>query len=163
MSQSVQPRRGRHGQVRPTSITVVAVLNLLYGLWGVFVLIVIIVLKINHPSLSWLSAVPEIVRGVLIIAVLFAVGIGMLKLKRWARWLALGMALLWAVCGVSLVYNYYQLFFVQRLPGVSSGYVLSMLILAVFVGFVLPLLYGWFLTRSYVKQAFTGVDTTDTD
>ncbi len=146
--------------MRPTSITVVAVLNLAYGLWGVFVLIFGL---IRYASFSRLSNVPKIVGGVLFLAALFAVGIGMLKLKRWARWLALGMALLWAVGGVSLVYDNYQLYFVQRLPGVSSGHGLSMLSLAVFVGLVLPPLYGWFLTRSYVKQAFTGVDTTDTD
>ncbi len=160
MSQSVQPRRGRHGQVRPTSITVIAVLNLLYGLYGGFIIFFIL---IRFASLSPLSVVPEIIHGVLLVAVFFAAGIGMLKLKRWARWLALGIAIVWAGAGVLLVYDTYQLYFVQRLSGVSSGHGLSMLILAVFVGLVLPLLYGWFLTRSYVKQAFTGVDTTDTD
>ena len=91
---------------RPTSVTVFGVLNIVFAAFGVFGLIASIalllmpvdsnnpVVKVMHESpgyAAWLKI--GILLGILSCAALLAAGIGLLRLKSWARTLSIGYAI----------------------------------------------------------------------
>ena len=105
---------------RPTSVTVFAILNLVFAALGVFGLIgsltllttvnagnnpVVKIMQDNPGYKTWIMA--SIPLGLAACIVLLASGIGLLSLKPWARWLAIGYAIYGILsCIIGMVLNY---------------------------------------------------------
>ena len=145
---------------RPTSITIVAVLNIMLGLFQLIVNVVGLIqsLRPDYPF----PAEPVVIKaliGFTVVTTCLATGVGMLKLKPWGRWLAFLLPTLWVIVGVSQVVNIIWDLFIQNVPSIPLLQGLPPLVLAIVIGVVPPVLYFLFLTRSYVKQAFKGIDS----
>ena len=110
---------------RPTSVTVFAILNLVFAALGVFGLIgsltlfttvdagnnpVVKIMQDNPGYKTWIMA--SIPLGLAACIVLLASGIGLLSLKPWARWLAIGYAMLLALVNGPFHTELYQVPFV---------------------------------------------------
>ena len=105
---------------RPTSVTVFGILNIVFAAFGVLGLIAAIalfflpadsnnpVIKIMHENAAyalWLKVCIPL--GVLSCSALLAAGIGLLRLKSWARKLSIGYAIYAIVFGlVGMVVNF---------------------------------------------------------
>lgn len=105
---------------RPTSVTVFGVLNIVFAAFGVFGLIASIalffmaadtnnpVIKIMHENPAyavWLKVCIPL--GLLSCAALLAAGIGLLRLKSWARILSIGYAIYAIAFGIlGMVVNF---------------------------------------------------------
>jgi hypothetical protein len=102
------------GKTRPTSVTVFGVLNIIFGAWGLLGIVMLaavfaitwvagrhafppppLMLLERHPvALAWtLASIPL---GLVATGVLIAAGIGLLKMKPWAR----TASIVWAIYGI---------------------------------------------------------------
>jgi hypothetical protein len=112
--------KGQQPMQRPTSVTVFGILNIVFAAFGIFGLIASIALffmpgNSNNPVIKimnenaayamWLKVCIPL--GVLSCAALLAAGIGLLRLKSWARKLSIGYAIYAIVFGIiGMVVNF---------------------------------------------------------
>jgi len=163
---------------RPTSVTVFGILNIGFGVLGIFSLLgtmlVFAMLKdtTNNPMLQLIHNNPGytawmhlcVVIGVAARAVLLAAGIGLLKLKPWARTVSIGYGMYEIVMVlVSAVVSY--IFLVQPMleqahmkqgpeaAGAAIGGAIGGMIGSCF-GLIYPVLLLIFMMRANVVAAF---------
>jgi len=163
--------RGPRKPLRPTSVTVFAVLNFLFGGFGVLGSVVSIVFlsvgaalippgdptwdAIRNDSFYSVYFLVSLVLGVLAAGVLIACGFGFLKLREWARKLAIGYCIYaFASIALALAINW----FVIWAPVVDQGGPQAAGAIGGLFGSCLGVIYPglmlYFMMRPNVKEAF---------
>ena len=152
-------------QIRPTSFTVFGIINIVWGAMGILAIplgIIMMFIRPRNISLSesfrvrlMLSSVVGLACAVLLIVT----GIGLLKLKSWARVWTLGYGLFaigWGILGmiVNIIfmssggYGYSS----QQMPGMVGGVIGGFC--GGIVGLIYPILLVVFMRKENVIQAF---------
>jgi hypothetical protein len=163
---------------RPTSVTVFGVLNIVFAIFGLFALIVSVMLFLPHADIknpviqlihdnpayaAWMHA--SMALGLLAAAAKLAAGIGLLKLRPWARQLSIIYAIYAMVMVVvGTVVNYFFLLrpmleqahqkqgpeAVGAMAGAIGGTIGGCF------GLIYPILLLVFMVRPNVVAAFSG-------
>jgi len=168
---------------RPTSVTVFGVLNIVFAAFGIVGMIFSVLLFLpqassNNPVVQLIHDSPayaawlkfSMVLGVVVCVALLAAGIGLLKLKPWARTFSIGYgiyAIVMAIVGT--VVNYFLLVRpmleqAQQKHGPDAAAAIGGAIGGTFggcLGMVYPILLLVFMTRANVVAAFAGGQTAD--
>ena len=148
-------------QARPTSVTVFGILNIIFGAMGLLAIPLGIIMMFVRPRTMNLSEGVRVwlmfssVIGLARVVLLIVTGIGLLKLKRWARVWTFGYGLFaigWQILGMIVViifistggYGYSS----QQMPGIIGGSCGGI------VGLIYPILLVVFMRREDVIQAF---------
>lgn len=148
-------------QARPASVTVFGILNIIFGAMGLLATPLGILVIFATPRTMNLSAGVKVwllfgsLVGLACAVVLIVTGIGLLKLKPWARIWTFGYGLFaigWGILGmiVNIIsmstggYGYSS----QQLPGVIGGFCGGI------VGLIYPILLVVFMRKENVIQAF---------
>ena len=153
---------------RPTAVTVFGVLNIVFGALGLLSMPCVMILIFAMPRdfmnptravKAWLFFSNVI--GFVVAILLIIIGIGLLKLKAWARKWAIGygwFAIVWGVLGIivnlilmtSGAYGYSH----DAAPGAMSGMIGGTV--GGLFGLIYPILLIVFMQRPNVKNACTG-------
>ncbi|HEY0455073.1 MAG TPA: hypothetical protein VGE41_01765 [Verrucomicrobiae bacterium] len=164
---------------RPTSATVFGVLNIIFagfgliGLLGTLFLFTAAAPNINNPVVKLIHENPtyaafmkiSIPLGIISSAVLLASGIGLLRLKNWARKLSIGYAIYALVFGlIGVAVNFLFLFRplieqASQHPGPETSTAIGGAVAGTFggcIGLIYPILLIIFMTRPKLVAAFQG-------
>jgi hypothetical protein len=153
---SVQP-----AQARPTSVTVFGILNIIFGAMGLLFTPLGILMMFVFPATMELSEGVKMwlmfgsVVGLACAVLLIITGIGLLKLKPWARVWTFGYGLFaigWGVLGMILNIIFMSSggygFSSDAIPGLIGGFC------GAIVGLIYPILLVVFMRKENVIQAF---------
>ena len=150
-------------KTRPTSVTVFGVLNIIFGAWGLLGIVMLaalfaigwvagrhafppppLMLLERHPvALAWtLASIPL---GLVATGVLIAAGIGLLRMKRWAR----TASIVCGICGIVAASIVIPVSFLRRGPtvGIAHGLVGC-------IGLIYAIVLLVFVFRRSVVEAF---------
>lgn len=162
---------------RPTSVTVFGVLNIVFGVLGLLVVLfsgaaVFLATaqrqrlpgmeEMNPVLATWTKV--SVVIGLLGTLALLISGMGLLGLKSWGRFLAMGYSVYTIVTGIlGIVVQYVfviQPVLEQQVPGGRREVVIGTVIggaVGSCIGLIYPVLLMFFMSRPHVKAAFSGV------
>ena len=162
---------------RPTSVTVFGILNIVFAVFGVLATLGSLVLFLpqmansNNPVIKLIQDNPtyaawmkfSIGLGVLVSLALLAAGIGLLKLKPWARMFSIGYAIYSLIMiPVSMVVNFFlltrpMLEQAHQQHGPEAASAIGAAVGGMFgscFGLIYPVLLLIFMLRANVKAAF---------
>jgi hypothetical protein len=164
---------------RPTAVTVLGILNIVFAVLGVFGMLATLAMfsptaGSNNPALKLMQESPRYLMwlkvtipiGVLGCLALLASGIGLLRLKRWARTLSIGYAIYAIVFGIAgVVMNFIFLFRplleeAQRSQGPEAAGAIGVALggtVGGCVGLIFPIVLLAFMVRPKVVAAFRPV------
>ncbi len=158
---------------RPASVIVFGVLNIAFGILGLFSLPIVF-----HATLTGLNgqnpffgdsavlriwSIISLVLSPLTVIALFASGIGLLKMRAWARNLALiyaAVAIVTSLIGVVVTWQYITQPMLEQFEGDDSGQAMGAKIGAIgsvvggLLGMAYPVLLWFFMSRPRVLAAF---------
>ncbi len=153
---------------RPTCLTVLGIINIVFGVFGALCApIGLISLKI--PGMEGLGSgfrmwtIVSVIVGVIASAALILLGIGLLKLKSWARignMVYAWFAILWGLAGTALNMTLIMPAMQEGMGGahaqVMGGMIGGMVFSAIggIVGLIYPILLLVFMNRQEVRDAF---------
>jgi len=168
---------------RPTAVTVFGVLNIVFATFGIFGMFASVLLFLpqassNNPVVQLIHDSPayaawlkiSMALGVVVAAALLAAGIGLLKLKPWARTFSIGYGIYAIVMTVvGTVVNYFLLVRpmleqAQQKHGPESAAAIGGAIggtLGGCLGLIYPILLLVFMTRANVVAAFASGQPVD--
>ncbi len=148
-------------QVRPTSVTVFGIINIIWGAMGLLSAPLGVIMMFFRPRTMTLSEGVKVwlmfssVIGLVCSVLLIILGIGLLKLKPWARVWTFGYGLFtiaWGIMGMVLSIIFISSggygFSPNVMPGVIGGFCGGI------VGLIYPVLLVIFMRRENVIQAF---------
>jgi hypothetical protein len=162
---------------RPTSVTVFGVLNLVFSLWGLLGIALAAVVLFSGAFSQGAAGIPSspfldgwtrtmVVAGLVASGVLFASGIGLLRMRPWARIAAIGYAayaLVTTLAGLVVNWLYVlrpmmEQFQQQRGPEATGAMIGAIAgIVGGLIGLIFPVLLWYFMTRPHVVAAFCGI------
>jgi hypothetical protein len=162
---------------RPTSVTVFGVLNLVFGVWGALGIAMAAVILFSGAFPVGAAGIPSspfldvwsrsmLLAGLVASGVLFAAGIGLLRMRPWARIASIGYAMYSVVTTVAgLTVNWLFVFrpMLAQLPERGSPETVGAMIGVIgsfvggLLGMIFPVLLWYFMTRRQVVAAFAGI------
>ncbi len=161
---------------RPTSVTVFGVLNIIFGSLGILCTPLSMVTLFSpgasqNPVLKIMQDNPVFriwmitaaILGVIAAIVLLAAGIGLLRLRPWARTLSIGYGVYAIVAGlIGMVFNViYVILPLLSQPGHQAPFAAGAIggVIGGCVGLAYPVLLIIFMTRPHIRLAFANADT----